>query len=94
MVHGKSIGIQSPFCMQQMLTHMDSNKADLKMLEEMGITPDRSVRERKPTLRTVGLAVIATVRMQKMQQAWMSNRKLHESLMKKLEGMKKKARKA
>ena len=59
------------------------------MLEEMGITPDMTIREKKPTLRTVGWTVIATLRMQKMQQAWAGNKKLHESLLKKLEGMKK-----
>ena len=59
------------------------------MLEEMGITPDISFREKKPTLRTAGLAVLACVRMQKMQQSWSANKKLHESLLKKLEGMKK-----
>jgi len=58
------------------------------MLEEMGITPDHAVREKKPTLRTVGLAVMATVRMQKMQAAWAENKKVHESLVKKLESMK------
>lgn len=69
---------------------MNSNKADLKMLEEMGITPDLTIRQRKPTLKSVGLMVIATVRMQKMQQAWAGNKKLHEALMKKLEGMRRK----
>lgn len=60
------------------------------MLEEMGITPDYSFREKKHSLRTVGLAVIASVRMQKMSQAWAGNKKLHETILKKLEGMKRK----
>lgn len=72
------------------LINLNSNKADLRLLEEMGITPDQTVRERKPTLRTVGFAVIATIRMQKMQQAWAGNKKLHEALMKKLDGMRRK----
>lgn len=54
----------------------------------MGITPDVSVRHKKHSLRTVGLAVLASVRIRKMQQAWAGNKKLHESLLKKLEGMK------
>lgn len=66
-----------------------SNQIDLALLEEMGITPDISIRETKPSLRTVGLAVMACVRMQKLQQAWAGNKQLHESLLKKLEGMKK-----
>ncbi|PNS21382.1 Spindle pole body protein pcp1 [Sphaceloma murrayae] len=63
------------------------NKADLKMLEEMGITPDLTVRERRPSLKAAGQAIIATIRMRKMQQAWAGNKKLHESLLKKLETM-------
>ena len=72
-----------------LLIKTNSNQADLRLLEEMGITPDISFRGKKHTLRTVGLAVVATVRMQKMQKAWAVNKDLHESLLKKLEGMKK-----
>lgn len=58
------------------------------MLEEMGISPDRTVREKKPSLKTVGTAVVAALRMQKMAAAWSENKKVHESLLKKLESMK------
>ncbi len=54
----------------------------------MGITPDVSVREKKHSLKTVGLAVLGCVRMRNMAQAWAGNQKLHESLLKKLEVMK------
>ena len=54
----------------------------------MGITPDISVREKKHSLKTVGLAVLGCVRMRRMQQDWAGNKKLHESLLRKLEGMK------
>ena len=64
---------------------MYSNKEDLRMLEDMGISPDRTVREKKPTLKTVGTAVVAMLRMQKMAAAWSENKKVHESLLKKLE---------
>ena len=67
----------------------DSNKADLRLLEEMGITPDRTIREKKPSLRTVGWMVVATVRMKRMQESWAANRQLHQSLMKKLEEVRK-----
>lgn len=69
---------------------INSNKADLKLLQEMGIKPNRPVQEHKPTLKTVGTMIIATIRMRKMQEAWAGNKKLHETLMKKLEGMRKK----
>ncbi|KAF4556296.1 putative spindle pole body protein pcp1 [Elsinoe fawcettii] len=52
------------------------NKADLRILEEMGITPDLNVRERRPSLKAAGHAVIATIRMKKMQEAWAGNQKL------------------
>jgi len=58
------------------------------MLEEIGVSPDVAVREKKPSLKSVGLAVVATVRMQKMQAAWAESKKVHDSLMRKLEGMK------
>jgi hypothetical protein len=70
------------------LTVGHSNKIDLELLEEMGITPDVSSREKKHSLKTVGLAVLASIRMRNIQQAWAGNRKLHESLLKKLEVMK------
>ena len=57
------------------------------MLEDMGITPDLAVRERRRTLKAAGHAVIAAIRIKKMQQAWAGNKKLHENLLKKLESM-------
>ncbi|KAK4988602.1 hypothetical protein LTR66_007267 [Elasticomyces elasticus] len=63
------------------------NKADLRLLEEMGITPDRTVREKRPTLRTTGWMIIASLRMQRMASQWAGSKKLHESLLKKLEMM-------
>ena len=57
----------------------------------MGITPDISIRQKKHSLKIVGLAVLASVRMRKLQQDWASSKKLHESLLKKLEGMKRRS---
>ena len=67
-----------------------SNKLDLKLLEEIGLTPDISFRQKKHSLRTVGLSIVACVRMQKMREAWAGSKKLQESLLRKLEGMKRK----
>lgn len=55
----------------------------------MGITPDTSFRanNRKPSLRTAGLAVIAAIRMRRMREEWAGSRKLHDALVKKLESM-------
>ena len=69
-----------------------SNKADLQLLEEMGITPDVSFREKKPTLKTVGTAVVACLRMQRWQKQWSESKALEASLLKKLEGMRRKGK--
>ena len=53
----------------------------------MGITPDITIRERKHSLKTVGLTVVACLRMRRMMQAWAGNKRLQESLLKKLENM-------
>ena len=66
---------------------MCSNQADLRLIEEMGITPDVSFRRKKHSLRTVGVAVVACVRMRRLREAWAGNQKLQESLLRKLEGM-------
>jgi hypothetical protein len=65
----------------------NSNAADLRLLEDIGITPDATIREKKPSLRTVGFAVIASLRMRKMQEAWAGNKKVQEALVRKFEGM-------
>lgn len=69
-----------------------SNGAHLNLLAEMGITPDISFHKSKRSLKSVGLAVMAGVRMRKMAEEWKGARKTQESLLKKLEGMKGKAR--
>lgn len=65
----------------------NSNKHDLHLLEEIGISPDMTIREKKPTLKTVGLVVVASLRMQKLSQQWAEKKKLHLDLVRKLEGM-------
>lgn len=61
-----------------------SNKADLRLLEEMGLTPDESFRQKKTSIRAVGWAIIATQRMQKMRTDWASHKQLQDSLLRKL----------
>ncbi|KAK5144187.1 hypothetical protein LTR04_001654, partial [Oleoguttula sp. CCFEE 6159] len=63
------------------------NAADLNLLADMGITPPApaAIRETRPTLRAVGWMVIASVRMKRLQTEWAGNKKLHESLIRKLE---------
>jgi hypothetical protein len=66
----------------------------LKLIEEMGITPDVSIREKRHSLRSVGLMVIASVRMRKMQMEWAGNKKLHTALAKKVEQMRRQSRRS
>ena len=40
------------------------------MLEDMGIIPDRSIRERKPSLKSVVYLVIAALRMKHLKDKW------------------------
>lgn len=58
------------------------------MLEEMGITPDKTVREKKPSLKTLGVAAIATIRMQRLANSWTGSKQLQDSLLGKLESLK------
>jgi hypothetical protein len=53
----------------------------------MGITPDITVHERRPKLKSAALAVIATLRMQRLSKGWAQNKKIHEQLKMKLESM-------
>jgi hypothetical protein len=64
-----------------------SNISNLRMIEEMGITPDRSIRVQKPSLRVVGKLVLFCIRAKKASEAWRENKKLHDSLVKKVETM-------
>lgn len=53
----------------------------------MGITPDITIHERRPTMKAAALAIIATIRMQKLADGWAQNRKIHDQLKQKLESM-------
>jgi hypothetical protein len=63
----------------------------MQLIEQMGIFPDRYVRERKPKLKSVIHAVIAAVRMRKLQQGWLVNKVLKETLASSLELARKEA---
>jgi hypothetical protein len=53
----------------------------------MGITPDITIHERRKSLKSAALVVIAAIRMQKMSEGWAKNRKIHDQLKQKLESM-------
>ena len=58
------------------------------MFRKMGIHAAVPVQEKKRSLRSTALAIIAGIRMQKRQQAWAENDKLREKLLSKAESMK------
>jgi len=66
------------------------NKADLRLIEEMGISPDRSFRERarKPSMRIVALAAVFCERAKRAAQEWKEKRGVQDALVRKWEGMK------
>jgi Pericentrin-AKAP-450 domain of centrosomal targeting protein len=64
------------------------------MLQQMGITPDRTIHEKKPSLRTVAIMVRAGVRMRRGAEQWAKSRKIHERLVATLEVMRRKSRKS
>jgi len=72
---------------------------DLDLLHKMGVhfpTDHRAALRAKPrpTIRTVGLAVVASIRMRKMQAEWRKSLRLQESLARKFEGMRRQSRRS
>jgi hypothetical protein len=64
------------------------------MLQQMGITPDRTVHEKRPSFKEVAIMVRATVRMKRGAEQWAKSRKIHERLVTSLEVMRRKSRKS
>jgi hypothetical protein len=60
----------------------------------MGITPDITIRQARPSLKSAALVFIAAIRMQKLADGWAQNRKISEQLKAKLEGMRRSSGKA
>lgn len=55
----------------------------------MGVVPEPSVHEKKHTLKTVALGVLAMVKMKKRQEGWQESKELQEKLLRKLSVMRK-----
>jgi hypothetical protein len=60
------------------------------MLQQMGITPDKTIHDKRPSLRSVAFMVMAGVRMKKGAERWARNRKVHEKLVASVEVMRRK----
>ncbi|KAK8155686.1 Pericentrin-AKAP-450 domain of centrosomal targeting protein-domain-containing protein [Phyllosticta citribraziliensis] len=85
------LSYEKRFLMMQIELWGECNTSHLSLLSEMGITPDPNAsfykKDKRPSLRCVAFGIIATLRMKKMADAWAVNRKVHESLVRTLEGM-------
>ncbi|CCJ31274.1 unnamed protein product [Pneumocystis jirovecii] len=61
-----------------------SNQANLRLIEKMGIYPDRSIQQNRITLKVVILVVIIIERMKKLSVEWSKQTKIKEKLFKSL----------
>ena len=57
------------------------------MIEEMGITPDRAIREKRHTIRTVGLMCIFVQRVRRLSGQWAEKKEVQKSIVRKFESM-------
>ena len=57
----------------------------MQLIEQMGIFPDRYIREKRPALRSVVKAVIATIRIQKFKESWAVSKELRDSVARSLD---------
>jgi hypothetical protein len=55
------------------------------LIEQMGIFPDRYIREKRPAFKSVVKAVIAAMRMQKSKESWRTVKELRDSLARSLQ---------
>ncbi|MCJ1249520.1 hypothetical protein MMC30_006746 [Trapelia coarctata] len=78
----------------QIEMYQSCNKLDLRILEQMGVHKPIKKAKKKPTLKVVGLMVVAQLRMQKMQREWAVQKKLQASLIKKAEQVRRTSRKS
>jgi hypothetical protein len=66
---------------------MYSNANNIRMIEEMGISPDREIRNRRPSLKTAAQAVIFCLRAKKASAIWADSRRVQDALVRKMETM-------
>ncbi|KAF3090431.1 hypothetical protein TWF102_007660 [Orbilia oligospora] len=81
----RDLAYQKHYFLKQMEMYSACNKLQRQMVEEMGIFVDRRSRQKRPKLKTVGLAVLAVQRMKIFSGQWAANKVLKASLVKSLE---------
>jgi hypothetical protein len=65
-----------------------SNATNIRMIEEMGISPGRTFRNKRPTLKTVAQAVVFCLRAKKASAMWADSRRVQDALIRKMEAVK------
>ena len=69
-----------------------SNKADLALLRSTSVSiPERPKPVKKATFRQIAIMIRATIRMKKGAEQWAKSRKIHDSIVAKVESMKRKS---
>ncbi|KAK9322943.1 hypothetical protein V1517DRAFT_367241 [Lipomyces orientalis] len=76
------------FFLLQISSFESCNKANLYMLEQMGIYPEKKYHNKRPTLKAVVHMVIAAIRVRNLKNEWMAQQRTKEMLAKSLENLK------
>jgi hypothetical protein len=64
-----------------------SNREQLELIRQMGVRPPKEEPKHHSRLKVAGLAVIATLKMKRWKEEWDVNKRLHSSLVAKLNEM-------
>ncbi|KAJ8101550.1 hypothetical protein POJ06DRAFT_251812 [Lipomyces tetrasporus] len=76
------------FFLLQISSFESCNKANLYMLEQMGIYPEKKYHDKRPTLKAVAHMVIAAIRVRNLKNEWMAQQRTKEMLAKSLQNLK------
>ncbi|KTW27278.1 hypothetical protein T552_02261 [Pneumocystis carinii B80] len=75
-----SLSYTKKFFLMKIDSYESCNQANLRLIEKMGIYPDRSLRQNHVTLKIIVLMIIAIKRMKKFSIEWSKQTKIKEKL--------------
>ncbi|EMR08804.1 hypothetical protein PNEG_02973 [Pneumocystis murina B123] len=75
-----SLSYTKKFFLMKIDSYESCNQANLRLIEKMGIYPDRSLRQNHVTLKIIALMIIAINRMKKFSIEWSKQAKIKEKL--------------
>lgn len=79
-----SLSYAKKFFLMKIDSYESCNEANLRLIEKMGIYPDRSLRQNHVTLKIIVLIIIAIERMKKFSIEWSKQAKIKEKLLRSL----------